>query len=81
MKIIELIRSLSMQQREMLAKEVGCTSSYLNGLDTKNRKPSILMVYRIYKSKTNKRLASGIRLTKPDLIDYVNWHLESSDEI
>ncbi len=70
-----------MQQRSQLAQEVGCTPSYLNGLDAKKRKPSILMAYRIYKSKTNKGVVNGKRLTKPDLIDYVEWHLESSDEV
>ena len=81
MKVIELIRSLSMQQRELLANEIGCTLSYLNGLDAKKRKPSILMAYRIYKSKINKGLVNGKRFTKPELISYVEWHLEQSNEV
>jgi hypothetical protein len=68
-----------MTQRNALAKDIGCTTSYLNGLNVTTRKPSILMVYRIYKSDINKGLVKGKRFTKPELIEYVEWHLEASN--
>jgi len=77
MKVIELIRSLSLKDREALGEEIHCSVGHLNGLDGVKRKPTILTVYRIYKSDFNKQLPKAKRLTKVDFLKFVNDEMES----
>jgi len=76
MKIIKLIRSLSLLQRKLLADEVGTSAGYLNGLDDKGRTPSIHLVYKIYKSDFNRSLQKGRKFTKKDFVDFVDIAME-----
>jgi len=78
MKVIDLIRGLSLEEREQLALEVKYSVNYLNGLNTDTRKPSIQLVYGIYRSELNKGLPKGARLLKDEFQDYVDWYLEAT---
>lgn len=77
MKVVELIRSLTLKDREILANEIGKSTAHLNGLDGVSRKPTILTVYKIYKSEFNKTLPKSKRLNKVDFLKFVNDEMES----
>ncbi len=76
MKIIELIRSLSLKERNLLAEEIGRSLAHLNGLDGIKRKPTILTVYKIYKSEFNRGLPKSRKFTKVDFQHFVNQEME-----
>ncbi len=76
MKIIELIRSLSLKERTILANEINRSLAHLNGLDGIKRKPTILTVYKIYKSDFNRSLPKSRKFNKQDFEDFVNQDME-----
>ena len=77
MKVIDLIRSLSLKERSLLADEIGRSLAHLNGLDGVKRKPTILTVYKIYKSEFNRSLPKSKKFNKIDFLKFVHDEMES----
>ncbi len=75
-KVINLIRSLPIEKRRVLAAECNVSVGYLNGLNATDRKPSILLAHKIYKSETNKSLQKGKRFLKEEFIEFVETCME-----